>query len=215
MRGRRAVPAAHGRLDMRALAAILALAAASPALADGGYGKTQGVIPGVLLGPRLNLVALPPGVGVEARMLGNALGLSLDFGFVPGTTIGGASVSWNDLSLGARYYPWSARFYLGARLGSRSFSASAEDSSTGITLKAKASVTSTYLAPELGWRFMWESGFFMGIELGYQVILSTSATFDIPGGVDPTKQKDVRDAADQIGKIGLPILTLVQVGWYF
>ena len=51
-----------------------------PPVADesGAYGKTQGAIPAILLGPKLNLVALPPGIGLEAKLLGNSLGLSLD-----------------------------------------------------------------------------------------------------------------------------------------
>jgi hypothetical protein len=202
---------------MRTLAAAviasLALAPSTRGDEPGGYGKTQGLLPGVLVGPRLNVVSLPPGVGVDVKTLGNALGLSLDVGIVPKVHVGQVHVSWSDLSVGAKFYPWRGRFYLGARAGSRSFRASAQDTSTG--LEAKADVTSTYLAPELGWRFVWDSGVYMGLELGYQIVLATKETLDIPGSVDPTKQKDVRDAADQIGKIGLPILTLLQVGWFF
>ena len=204
-------------MRMRAAVAVVAtaLAAAAPALAEepSGYGKTQGAIPGILIGPKVNLVALPPGVGLEAKLLGNSLGLAFDLGFVPPTTISNAKVSWTDWSLAARYYPWAARFYVGAALGSRSFTAKATDDVTG--LEAKADVTSRYVAPEIGWKFVWESGFFLGIDLGYQIILSKKTTFDIPGGIDPGKSQDVTDASDDLGKIGLPILTLVQLGYFF
>ena len=203
---------------MRPIAAAVlaaALVAASPAVADesGAYGKTQGAIPGILLGPKLNLVALPPGIGLEAKLLGNSLGLSLDLGLVPSVTISNASDSWIDLNLGARYYPWRARFYVGAAVGGRSFSATATD--TAKNLQAKATVTSFYLAPEIGWKFVWDGGFFLGIDLGYQIIISANTTLDIPSGVDPAKSKNVTDAADKIGKIGLPVLTLLQLGYFF
>jgi hypothetical protein len=199
------------------LAVAVAIATASPALAGeaAGYGKTQGAIPGILVGPKLNLIALPPGIGVEAKLLENSLGLSFDLGIVPPVKLGEASASWLDWSFGARYYPWRARFYLGAAVGSRTFAASATDSSTGVDRKAKADVTSFYLAPELGWKFVWDGGFFMGIDLGYQIIVSKKVTLDIPGGIDPKKSKDVTDAADNVGKIGLPVLTLLQVGYFF
>jgi hypothetical protein len=201
---------------MRILAAALVLASSSPALASADYGKTEGVVPGVLFGPHLNLIALPPGFGLEARTLSNRLGLSLDYGFVPTVTVEEAKASWNDLSLGARFYPWAGRFYLGARVGTRSFEASAkDDTSPGAALEAKAKVKSTYLAPELGWRFAWQSGFFLGIELGWQLILSSKTTLDIPVTTDPQTRDDVIDAADVVGDTGLPVLTLVQLGWYF
>lgn len=202
---------------MRTLAAALALALASPALAaSSGYGKTEGAVPGVLFGPHLNLLALPPGLGLEVRALENQLGLSLDFGFVPSTTIEQAEASWNDLSLAARWYPWAGRFFLGARAGTRSFEASAKDETApGVTTEASAKVRSTYLAPELGWRFAWQNGFFMGIELGWQLILSSDTTLDIPAATDPQTRADVVDAADAVGDTGLPILTVLQLGWYF
>jgi hypothetical protein len=202
---------------MRAIAVAVAaaIAAASPALAEeqASYGKTQGAIPGILVGPKLNVIALPPGLGLEAKLLGNQMGLAFDYGFIPTQTIDKASVSWTDWSLAARWYPWAARFYVGAAYGSRNFSVSAKDDKTG--QEAKASVSSNYIAPELGWKFVWDSGLFLGIDLGYQIVLGHSATFTIPGGVDPSKEKDVRDASDTVGKTGLPILTLLQVGYFF
>ena len=201
---------------MRVIAAVVALGLASPALplAQDGYGKTQGLLPGVLIAPKLNLIALPPGGGLEVRTLGNQLGLSFDFGIVPMTKVGTmAKIGWNDFSLGAKWYPWAARFYLGARGGVRSFDAKGRDDATG--LEAKASVKSTYLAPELGWHFTWESGFFLAVELGYQLILSKSSTFTFPAGIDQGTQSDVQDAADLVGKVGLPVLTLLQLGYYF
>lgn len=198
-------------------AAAVALALASTGVARADTWKT-GVIPGALIGPHLNLLSLPPGIGVEVRTLSNQLSVSFDYGYVPPVTISNAKLSWGDYAFGARWYPWAAAFYLGARYGWRSFEASAKDTSTlaaNATVEAKAKVTGNYLAPELGWRFAWQSGFFMGIELGWQVMLSHTTSFDLPAGVDPQSQKDVTDAADQVGKTGLPVLTLLQLGYYF
>jgi hypothetical protein len=199
---------------MRMLAAVAALVLASPAVGRADTWKT-GVVPGVLLGPHLNLISLPPGAGLEVRTLSNQLGFSFDFGWVPPVTVSNARASWTDLSLGARWYPFASAFYVGARGGQRGFKATAKDTTAGSNLEAKATVTGTYLAPELGWRFSWQSGFFMGIELGYQFILSHTETLDVPGGIDPKTQADVSDAADVIGKTGLPVLTLLQLGYYF
>jgi hypothetical protein len=72
----------------------------------------------------------------------------------------------------------------------------------------------TPVAPEMGWRFIWASGFFMGIDLGWQIITSNQATFDLPAGMPAADRQDLSDAADQLGKTGFPILSLLQIGWY-
>ena len=188
----------------------------SPVAATQGYGKPSGLLPGMVIGPKLHLIGVPPGFGLEARVA-NTFSFSVDYVLVPTIKIPGAEgaeakLSWGDFSGAARWHPWHASFYLGAAVGSRSFKASAKDSAS--TATAKAEVTSTYLAPEIGWRWIWGNGFFLGMDLGYQIILSKKSTLDLPTGVTSQNQKDVTDAADQIGKIGLPILSLLQIGWY-
>jgi hypothetical protein len=227
---------------MKTLAAALILAAAVPALAEtpggapdpapvavvpaapqaparsGGYGKSEGVLPGMVIGPKLSLLRVPaPGLGVEAKLM-NAFGLSLDYAFIPTVTVKDVSARYADLSLGAKWYPWRGAFFLGASLGTRTFEGSKKDSTTvpGVTLEAKGKVSSTYLAPQVGWRWVWASGFFMGIDLGWQVILSSETTLTIPAELaSTTAAQDVRDASDDLGELGFPIVSLLQLGWFF
>jgi hypothetical protein len=226
---------------MKTTAAALLLAAAMPALAQtraapepapttaaipaapapppaGGYGKSEGVLPGMVVGPKLSLLRVPaPGFGVEAKFL-NAFGLSLDYAFIPTVTVDDVSARYSDLSLGAKWYPWRGAFFLGAALGARTFEGSAKNSTTvpGVTLQAKGKVSSTYFAPQLGWRWVWASGFFMGMDLGWQVILSTETTLTIPAELaSTTTAQDVRDASDDLGELGFPIVSLLQLGWFF
>ena len=53
------------------------------------------------------------------------------------------------------------------------------------------------------------------MDLGYQIILSNKLTFDLPILVPAEDRKDVQDAANDLGKIGFPIVSLLQLGWYF
>ena len=201
--------------------AKLAVVAAALVLASTAYaddGKPSGVLPGVLFGPKLALIAVPtPGVGLEVKQSGAGLfGASVDFGYLPLIAVGGqgkAKIGFTNLSATARVFPSRGSFFLGAAVGSRKFTAKATDSATGEA--AKADVTSVYIAPELGWRWVWESGFFMGTDLGWQIVLSHKSTFDLPATANAQDVKDVQDAADKVGKVGLPILGLVQLGWFF
>jgi hypothetical protein len=168
----------------------------------------------MVFGPKLSLVSVPtPSIGLEVKLAENRFGLSFDYDLMPSVDVFDVEVGYTDWNLGAKWYPWQRSFFVGASFGSRSFKASATEDTTGTPLKA--SVSTKYLAPEIGWRWVWGSGFFMGMDLGYQIVLSSDTTFDFGGFSTSGEAEDVRDAADDLGKIGLPIVTLLQVGWFF
>lgn len=182
-----------------------------------GYGKREGLIPGAVIGPKLALVPFPGllGAGVEAKLL-NLVGVSVDYNFFPRVTIADVKASYSDVSVTARVFPWRRSLFIGVALGYRDFTAKQTDAAT--KQEFEVDVKSLYLAPEIGWRFVWSSGFFMGLDVGYQFILSPKTTFTQPAQVSvlsQTTKKDVEDFGDQFGKIGLPIVSLLQFGFYF
>jgi hypothetical protein len=177
------------------------------------YGKSSGLIPGAVIGPKLAIALPAPGFGVEAKIQ-NVFGLSFDYDLIPDVSLGSVTAGYRDFNVAAKWYPWRRAFFLGAALGRRSFEASATDDVSGV--KASLEVESTYLAPEIGWRWVWNNGLFLGMDLGYQIILSSRTKLDIPSaGVSVDTTKDVTDAGDEIGEIGLPIVSLLQVGFFF
>lgn len=217
-----AVAADPAATDAKAPAALPGPAgpAATPApslSAPPAYGKASGLLPGMVIGPKLALLPFPGafGVGLEAKFQ-NLVGVGLDYNFIPTVDFGDVKAGYNDFALSGRVFPWKGRFHLGLALGRRNFFAKASDSVTGQDIKIE--VKSVYLAPEIGWRFVWGSGFFMGVDLGYQIILSPETTLTLPAAanlVDQTDKKAVEDAGDEIGKFGLPIVSLMQFGYYF
>ncbi len=147
------------------------------------------------------------------------------------------------LSIGAidarlRWYPWSKSFYMGAALGVQRFSGQATDSipvtvsgtTVNIPTTVKVDINSLYVTPQLGWLWIWDSGFLLGFDLGVQVPISPKTTLEITSDnrvanvalalVQETAQfkkleKDITDAGDKIGKIPLPAITVFRIGWMF
>ena len=201
-------------------AAPAATPAPAPGLSAPRYGKPEGLIPNTVIGPKLAILPIPGvyGLGLEAKFL-SFVGVGVDYNAFPTVKLGDVKAGYSDLSFNARVFPWKGSFYLGAAVGSRSFMAKATDSFSGQEIKVD--VKSTYLAPEIGWRFVWTSGFFMGIDLGYQIVISPKTTLTLPNlpaslvsQINQTDKKNVEDAGNQIGKIGLPIISLLQLGFY-
>jgi hypothetical protein len=193
------------------------IGAPRPSVRAPGYGKPEGLIPGVLVGPKAALVPFPGllGAGVEAKFL-NLVGVSVDYSFFPRVTIADVKASYSDVCVAARVFPWRRSLFVGVALGYRDFAGKQTDAAT--KQEFEVDVQSLYLAPEIGWRFVWSSGFFMGLDLGYQFILSPKTTFTQPAQVNvlsQTTRKDVEDFGDQFGKIGLPIVSLLQFGFFF
>jgi hypothetical protein len=198
---------------MRPTAAALALTAAlawsSPAAA-GGYGKRPD---GFTIGPSISLAIPTPSVGVEAK-LANLVGASFDYGFVPEVSIQDVKLQLSSWRAGAKLYPFRGRFFLGVGYGSRTFTARKTVTAEGATESGELKVTSTYLAPELGWRFVWRSGFFMGLDFGWELVLRSSARLDLSAAFSASDRKDLDDLEKRIGKAGLPEIGLVRLGWF-
>ena len=214
-------------MSIRIVAALAALVAAAPALPDPpstavppidspprAYGKSEGLIPGIVFGPKLSLLNLPTlgGVGFEAKAL-NLFGASFDYGLVPDIKLSNVAAGMTNWTVGAKVYPFRGSFFLGAAYGNRSFHATVNDTTNN--LNGRVDVSSNYIAPEVGWRWVWDSGFYMGMDLGWQFVTSNtvakSANFS---QLDPSKQKNINDATDKIGTAGLPVLALMQVGFF-
>jgi hypothetical protein len=211
-----ALAAAPASAQTGGMIGVPGASAPAPDAAEAPYGKPSGLLPGMVIGPKLAILPVPAvyGLGLEAKF-GNLVGVSLDYSAWPNLKSGDVTLGYDDISVAARLFPWRGRFYLGAALGQRSFFAKGVEATTGQTVKVD--VKSTYLAPEIGWRFVWTSGFFMGIDLGYQIVLSPKTTLSVPAAAavaDPGLKKDVEDAGDNLGKIGFPIISLLQLGFY-
>jgi len=176
---------------------------------QGAGTKSSGLIPGVLIGPRLNLIALPtPTLGAEAKIL-RYLGVSFDYGFIPKFKVDeGLTVQYSSWNLTARVFPWGKTFFLGAMLGHYGFSSSA----SGTNGTGSVDVSSSFFGPVIGGRWIQNSGFFTGLDLGWGFPLKYSSVTSEGASGTPL---DIKDKADQYLRHGMPLLAVVSFGYFF
>jgi len=170
--------------------------------------KESGLIPHTLLGPRLNLIALPsPTLGVEAKIF-RYLGVSFDYGFIPKITIDDVTVQYDMWNVTARVYPWGKTFFVGGMLGHYGIKATAAN---GVG-SGSTEVSSDFVGPVIGGRWIQDSGFFTGLDLGrgFPIKYSSTASTDASG-----KPIDIKNKADQYLQHGIPLIAVVSFGYFF
>jgi len=170
-------------------------------------GKESGLIPGVLIGPRLAVAVPSPTFGVEVKVL-RYFGASFDYGLIPKITINGVAVNYSMWNVGARVYPFGDVFFVGAVYGHYGVAASA----TVAQGTGSVSASSDFLGPQIGARWIQPSGFFFGIDVAWAFPLA----YHSDASPDPSgTTTSVKETADRYLRNGIPLVGLVSVGWMF
>jgi len=195
---------------------------AAPGSAEADYGKKSGVLPDFVFGPKITALGTPVPfrVGAETKW-DNFLGASFDWGFLPSLSFSNVSVKLNGWNFAARLYPWKGAFYAGVAFGSQTFTGAQTGTVVGVPTTVTLTFNSTYLAPQVGWRWVWDSGFFLGMELGVQIPISTSSSVtsdnELGKGTPAYAQlqSQINDKATTFGNNPLPHFALLQLGYFF
>ena len=178
------------------------------------------------IGPSLKIIDVPhpAQVGVEARLLDGYLGVSVHKGFMPSIKVENYDVKLDNTDIGVKFHPWQGSFYIGALMGSQEVSVKGVEEIQGQMVNIDGKVKSKYITPHLGWQWRYDSGFYLGMHLGWQISsgAKTSITATAPNlpAVENTQEykdakKDVEDQGNELGNKALPSVGLLQIGWMF
>lgn len=191
------------------------------------YGKSSGVLKNFVFGPSVSLLGFPSlfKFGAEAKY-NNVFGFGATYGFIPQISVKDAKVELNSTTFTGRIFPMRGAFFAGVSFGSQTLSGSKTQKITysgqSKNVTADIDVKTKFLTPHLGWRWVWNSGFFLGLELGVQLASSASTAFDtdaptLAKATDEYKklEKDVKDVGDKFGNTSLPYFSFLTLGWYF
>lgn len=187
-----------------------------------GYGKTQGLLGPVTLGPTIGAaLPHPMNVGLEGRYM-DRFGFAFNYGFLPELKIpfGDAKAKLNSWDLRARWFPMRGAFFLGVALGRQTLTGVRNDQVLGESQESTLSADTNYLSPHLGWRWVAESGFVWGVDLGWQIAQSYSSTFTTTASATQQDaaeflglKKDLEGMGNDIAKTSLPFVTVLHVGF--
>ena len=178
------------------------------------------------IGPSLKIIDVPhpAQVGLDARLLDGYLGLSVHKGLMPAVNIDKYDVKLDNSDIGIKFHPWQGSFYVGALMGSQEVSFKGVEEIKGQIVNIQGKVKSKYLTPHVGWQWRYDSGFYMGIHLGWQIsseaktsISAASPNLNLLENTQEYKdaKKDLEDQGNDLGNKALPSVGLFQIGWMF
>jgi hypothetical protein len=129
----------------------------------------------------------------------------------------------NQWQIGAKVYPFAGALFLGVGFGKQTFTGSQIQTVQSVSTEIKLVADATVIVPQLGWRWVGDSGFFFGMEFGWQFVLETSSTFSDSTNNAAIKtdatylstKAEIEDKANSLLKKGLPQFALLQVGFFF
>ena len=169
--------------------------------------KDSGLIPGVLIGPRLSVAVPTPTLGVETKIL-RYFGASFDYALIPKVTISNVDVNYSMWNVAARFYPFGDVFFVGAVYGHYGVEATTTVAQGTGSVRA----SSNFFGPQIGARWIQPSGFFFGVDLAWAFPLSYSSE----ASPDPSgTTASVKETADRYLKNGIPLAGLISLGWMF
>jgi hypothetical protein len=187
-------------------------------------------------GLTLGIITLPRPIEVEATWRAfDALAVSAQYSMLPDLTApgGSAKLQLRAFQGVARWFPFGGSFFVGSGLGYQTFKASLSKTVQNGMLTTEADLSGVFISPQLGWLFVWRSGFALGITLGAQVPLPkdpvATSTYngqkvpDQPGAgfsqevVD--QSNDNKDTVTTLGKLAnkypIPNIQLLRLGFFF
>lgn len=188
------------------------------------YGKKNRLLGDFVVGPYVTLVSVPRPIsfGIEAKWW-DLIGVSGSYGFFPQLKLGEVTLKITGTEGRFKIYPFRGSFFLGVGFGSQTFTGSSTKEISTVSVTGTVSQKNNFIAPQIGWNWCWDSGFFMGLDLGVQLSMSRTTTFTtnvtdplITGSAEYEElENDVTEMAEMIGKTPLPLLTLIKIGYFF
>jgi hypothetical protein len=191
---------------------------------------------GTRIGLVLGLVSLPRPIEAELSVkLGRILGLGFQYSLLPELSIPGVDLKLDLKAFQGivRWFPFQGAFFVGAGFGYQTFTASLGKTVDGSELLVTADMSGLFIAPQIGWLWVWRSGLALGFGFGAQIPIPkepvVSATYGgqpVPNQAGGGFSQDVVDSAHSsedtvrtiakvIVKYPFPALDLLRVGFFF
>ena len=151
-------------------------------------------------------------------------GLKFSKNFLPEMSFEDTKVKLDNYSLALRMYPQHSLWFVSLAYGKHEIKAHHQEVISSFDTLIDAQVKADYLMPSTGWKWVWDSGFSLGMEIGWIFPYNSSSNISTNQDNNPlvtsdpeyTRQKkDAEDTAKKYISQGIPMIGLLEIGWRF
>jgi hypothetical protein len=179
----------------------------------GGSRRTDHFRVGVLGG-----VGFPRPLAIEGLVkIENMVGLGVEYSVLPRLSVSGVDTSFYAIAADARVFPFKNAFFVGLRAGRQHLGGAADITVQGYGgLHESMSVDTTFINPRVGLLWTWEPGITLGLDIGVQIPLSSTASSTIPQTALPasvTVDDQIVRVTNTLGRYTLPTVDLLRIGF--
>jgi hypothetical protein len=182
--------------------------------------------PGVRVGALLGIVSIPRPINLELSIKPNELlGFGVGYSMFPAIEINNVKPGMQAFNAVGRIFPFQGAFYVGIGVGYQMIDVVATDEIDGEEVTATIEESNLFITPQVGWLWIWDSGFALGINAGVQFALSSDPKVVLtddrgreirgPSGEERELQDDVKNLGELIADIPIPAVDLLKLGFYF
>lgn len=175
--------------------------------------------------PSVRLLDFPhPLEGAIELNFNESFGIKYSKSFEPKIDIEDSRAKLDNQSIELRAYPNQSAWFVGVAYGEHEVSARRTETVNGFETNIYGVVKSEYLTPVTGWKWIYDSGFTVALQLGWIFPFNSSARVTSDQDSNPLVatsseyqeyRQDVEDAARKFVSSGVPNLGLLEVGWTF
>jgi hypothetical protein len=185
----------------------------------------KGDVKPISVTPSVNLLNFPhPLEGAVEVIFSQAFSIKYSKSFEPSFKVDGSEADIDNHSFGIRAYPDQGAFFFGLAYGKHEVSANRYENINGFDTNIYAHAEAEYVTPSVGWKWVYDSGFTIGLEFGWLFPFNGSAEVSSNQDLNPLvagddeyeqNRRDVEDAARKYVDKGLPSIGLLEIGWTF
>ncbi len=182
--------------------------------------------PGVRVGALLGIISVPRPINLELSLKPNdLLGFGIGYSMFPPIEINKVKAGIQAFNAVGRVFPFKGAFYLGVGFGYQMVDIEATDEIDGDEVTATVEESNFFITPQVGWLWIWDSGFALGINAGVQFALSSDPKVTLtdargreirgPNDEEEELQDDVKNIGELVADIPIPAVDLLKLGFYF
>lgn len=175
--------------------------------------------------PSLNLLNFPhPAEAAVEVIFSKAFSIKYSKSLEPSFKVDGSEADLDNQSFGIRAYPGQGAMFFGLAYGKHEVNANRYENINGFDTNIYAHAEAEYVTPSVGWKWVYESGFTVGLEFGWLFPFNGNAQVSSNQDLNPLvngndeyqqNRRDVEDAARKYVNNGLPSIGLLEIGWTF